>query len=181
MESADFIKVGDRVKAIDEPLNGVVLEVMGDQLMIEWDDGFSERMSRNEVVLAAPFVPDLQRKPIPNKDASARGRANSRIPKSKKDRSVMEVDLHAHALVPNPKRYEPWELRELQLAKAKEAFRTAEQKRVYKLILIHGKGEGKLRELVASFLRGQDGIEFFDAEFLRFKGGATEVRFKKNS
>jgi DNA-nicking Smr family endonuclease len=44
-----------------------------------------------------------------------------------------------------------------------------------KLIVIHGVGEGILREEVRRMLQYYDGVQFHDADMRRYGTGATEV------
>ena len=44
------------------------------------------------------------------------------------------------------------------------------------LVFIHGKGKGRLKEELHSMLDRTERIEFYDAEYSLYSGGATEVK-----
>jgi DNA-nicking Smr family endonuclease len=44
------------------------------------------------------------------------------------------------------------------------------------LIAIHGVGEGVLKNEIRSFLGKKDNVEFFDASYMEYGKGATEIR-----
>jgi dsDNA-specific endonuclease/ATPase MutS2 len=44
------------------------------------------------------------------------------------------------------------------------------------LIVIHGVGNGKLKQEIASILKTVDDIEYYDASYKDYGYGATEVR-----
>jgi dsDNA-specific endonuclease/ATPase MutS2 len=48
------------------------------------------------------------------------------------------------------------------------------------VILIHGVGEGILKEEVRTFLSKQEGVEYFDADFREYGKGATTAEIRYN-
>ena len=49
-----------------------------------------------------------------------------------------------------------------------------------KLIIIHGVGEGVLKDEVRLFLSKKEGIEYFDADYREYGKGATAVELRYN-
>ncbi|MFN3343712.1 MAG: Smr/MutS family protein, partial [Flavobacteriales bacterium] len=65
----------------------------------------------------------------------------------------------------------------MQLQAFKRKMEEAQRKRVQKLIVIHGVGEGVLRSEIRTALRQYENIEVLDADYTKYGRGATEVRF----
>ena len=68
-----------------------------------------------------------------------------------------------------------------QMRELRTFYQRAKAKRVRKLVIIHGVGQGVLKEEVRSFLDLQEGLEFYDADFREYGKGATAVEIRFNS
>jgi len=88
---------------------------------------------------------------------------------------VAEVDLHLHELVEDETRLSDEEKLSYQLAFFERALEAAIRDGKRKLIVIHGVGEGVLREEVRRILQYYDTVQFHDADARRYGSGATEV------
>jgi dsDNA-specific endonuclease/ATPase MutS2 len=88
---------------------------------------------------------------------------------------VAEVDLHLHELVEDETRLSDGEKLEYQIRYFERALESAIRNGKRKLIVIHGVGEGVLREEVRKMLQYYDGVRFYDADMRRYGVGATEV------
>lgn len=186
-------RVGERVTFLNEVGGGEVLALLtGDRIKVRTDDGFELDYPANALVRLAPGseqslntlsahqldmvaandkLADKKRKVVP------KGKTPPRQAKAEKypDGSIMEIDLHLHALVDNEHRMDPGEKLEYQVAYFERMLNTAIREKKRKLIAIHGVGEGKLREEVRKVLRFYEGVRFEDADPHRYGGGATEV------
>lgn len=67
-----------------------------------------------------------------------------------------------------------------QLAEFKSFYKKAKQNHIRKIVVIHGVGEGVLKEEIRTYLSKQDGIEYFDADFREYGKGATTVEIHYN-
>ena len=54
------------------------------------------------------------------------------------------------------------------------------EKDIQKIIVIHGVGEGVLKEEIRSYLSKQEGLEYYDADFREYGKGATAVEIHYN-
>ena len=88
---------------------------------------------------------------------------------------MAEVDLHLHELVEDETRLSDEEKLSYQLAYFERALEAAIRDGKRKLIVIHGVGEGVLREEVRRILQYYDTVQFHDADPRRYGSGATEV------
>jgi DNA-nicking Smr family endonuclease len=59
-------------------------------------------------------------------------------------------------------------------------FKKAKQQHIHKLIVIHGVGEGVLKNEIRTYLSQQDQIEVYDADYSEYGKGATTVEFHPN-
>ena len=188
--SAPRLNKGDRVAFVDEVGGGVVLDILTPgRVRIRTDDGFVLERAARELVLhdkgslqQAYRVSDHQAGMVAANDAMDERRRKKKgdlrpgkTPKRPEDNSVAEVDLHLHELVEDEGRLSDGEKLSYQLAYFERALEGAIRDGKRKLIVIHGVGEGILREEVRRMLQYYDGVRFHDANMSRYGSGATEV------
>ena len=183
------LKMGDRVAFVDEVGGAVVLDApIAGRVRIRTDDGFVLIRSVKELVPYDPVqikqayrVSDHQASMVAANDVmeekrKKRGSAKpGKTPKRPEDASVAEVDLHLHELVEDETRLSQGERLSYQLAYFERTLEAAIRDGKRKLIVIHGVGEGVLREEVRKMLQFYDGVRFHDADMGRYGAGATEV------
>jgi dsDNA-specific endonuclease/ATPase MutS2 len=112
---------------------------------------------------------------LEEKRKKQKGARPGKTPKKAEDNSVAEVDLHLHELVDDERNLSDGEKLEFQLRYFERALEGAIRDGKRKLIVIHGVGEGVLREEVRRMLQYYDTVQFQDADMRRFGAGATEV------
>ena len=188
--AAAKLQVGDRVSFVDEVGGGVVLRNgRPGQVVVRTDDGFElERTLRSLVRVVEQHsqahlkLSDHQAGMIAANDVleerkrkRAGGLRPGKTPKKPEDNGVAEVDLHLHELVEDESHLSPSERLSYQLAYFERALEAAIRDGKRKLIVIHGVGEGVLREEVRRTLQYYQGVQFHDADMRRYGVGATEV------
>lgn len=99
---------------------------------------------------------------------------------SRKPIDVWEIDLHIESLLDSHLGMSNADILKVQLKELRNFYRRATEKHIRKLIIIHGVGEGVLKDEVRLFLSGKEGIEFFDADFREYGKGATAVEIHYN-
>lgn len=181
---------GDRFSFVDEVGGGVVLEVLGaGHVRVRTDEGFVLDRSVRDLVRTVqdPImyrVTDHQAGMVKANDVmeeKMRKRLSGKVArvgktvKKAEDQGVAEVDLHLHELVEDETRLSQGERLSYQLAYFERALEGAIRDGKRKLIVIHGVGEGILREEVRRVLQFYDGVQFHDADMRRYGTGATEV------
>lgn len=87
----------------------------------------------------------------------------------------MEVDLHIEELLDNYSRMSNAEIIQVQLRHLKSALDKAISGNYRKLIVIHGVGNGRLKQEVGKILSTFDNIHFYDGSYSKYGFGATEV------
>lgn len=88
-----------------------------------------------------------------------------------------EIDLHIEHLIDTHNGLSNTEILLKQLTHFRSTFSKAKNQRINKLIVIHGVGEGVLKNEIRTFLARQEHIEFYDASYIDYGKGATEIRF----
>ena len=191
MSEKTGIAVGDEVSFLDEVGGGKVLRMTAkDRVVVRTYDGFELEYPVKMVVKrersASYTVSDHHAKLVAANDRMAeriekdKGKGASannggRPPAKVEDATVMEIDLHLEKLVENEERLTDGEKLSFQLDYFERMLNTAIRLRKRRLVVIHGVGEGVLREEVRKMLQYYDGVQFHDADMRRYGSGATEV------
>lgn len=89
---------------------------------------------------------------------------------------MVEIDLHIHQLVDDDRGMEPYQIREIQMNHFERMMETAMREKRDKVIFIHGKGQGVLKNEIRKALEFYPECSFRDAPFNIYGyEGATEV------
>ena len=179
----DNIKIGDSVEVLDEAISGKVEALDGNKVILVTPDGFSLTYPINEVIKIEEAIE------VSNFEAAEAKRQKNQ-PKKKKSNVVktkqrnapkMEVDLHIHQLVKSTRGLTNFDMLNLQLDTAKRQLEFAIQKRIQKVVFIHGVGEGVLKEELHYLFGKYDNLKYYDADYQKYGLGATEVYIFQNT
>lgn len=188
-------QVGDRVVFVNEVGGGIVLSATRKGfLLVRSDDGFELEyplpalvaVTREERALLS-LISDHQASMraandvLEEKSRRRSGPRPGKTPKRPEDNGVAEVDLHLHELIEDQRSLSHGEKLEFQVRYFERSLESAIRDGKRKLIVIHGIGEGKLREEVRRLLQFYDNVQFHDADMRRYGSGATEVIILRNS
>lgn len=177
-----MIAKGDKVTVLDEDINGVVLEVKGNAVRIETPDGFELEYDKSELVKMGN---ELRKSGIQNISQVIKEKQEpekrSCTKQKKTESKEVAFDLHIEKLVRSTKGMQPYDMLELQIETAQRHIEFAIAKRIPKIVLIHGVGDGKLKAEIEFMLKRYDNIWFQEASFQRYGQGAIEVNFRQNS
>jgi len=119
---------------------------------------------------------DVLHEAFENKDISKRPKP----PKVKKQSAALdEIDLHTEALGISTKGLDNFEILSRQLQALQVAIDAAVMGKQTSLIIIHGVGNGRLREEVHLLLKGHPSVTFFQHSWRpKYGNGATEAFLK---
>ena len=145
------------------------------QIRILNDDGFEEIRPENELIKI--FGNEYISPPNDIEIIKTAKKKKSNIFVSSTKESKWEIDLHIEHLLDTHNGLSNTEILLKQLTHFKSTFSKAKSQRINKLIVIHGVGEGVLKNEIRTFLARQEHIEFFDASYIDYGKGATEIRF----
>lgn len=182
-----FLKVGERVGFLYEIGGGIIKQIQPNgQYLVEDDDGFERLFRSNELVEihGTDFkLPDDAVAQINDDDTiSERHYTSHKETKtgSKKPTEVWELDLHIESLLDSHSGMSNAEILTVQLRELRNFYSKAREKHIRKLIIIHGVGEGVLKDEVRIFLSKKDGVDFYDADFRDYGKGATAAELFYN-
>ena len=177
------LSVGDRVEVLDEALKGRVERILPGSVLVALDDGFELEYAPEQLILLGG---DLR---VSNFDAAQsksikdqkKKKKQSAKPANRNETPALEVDLHAHQLHPEADRMDPYEILNVQLDTAKRQLDFAIAKRIQRVVLIHGVGQGVLKAELEFLLKKYSGIKYYQADFQKYGWGATEVYLYQNA
>ncbi|MCH2230281.1 MAG: Smr/MutS family protein [Crocinitomicaceae bacterium] len=93
---------------------------------------------------------------------------------------VWEIDLHIEEITESHRGLSNAQILTKQMNAFKIFLNKARARSIRKVIVIHGVGEGVLKEEIRFFLDGVMGIEFYDADFRKYGKGATAIEIRYN-
>jgi hypothetical protein len=190
-------KKGDRVKFLNDSGEGTVagFPKVG-WISVEDRDGFTYEHRTEELVLVdlrskeydkyestQPDIIDIVERNI---DKNVAKKANDQFKLLYKNREAnnvkrkgetMEVDLHIHELMDKYDKLTNGEIVQIQMQHFERTLRIAENKKIPRVVYIHGVGQGVLRAEIRKMLHQYyPNCEFLDAPYNQYGYGATEVR-----
>jgi hypothetical protein len=87
----------------------------------------------------------------------------------------MEINLHIEELLDNYKGMSNAEIILVQLKHFQRALDTAISEHYRKLIVIHGVGNGRLKQEVRTLITSYKHLQYYDASYTKYGFGATEI------
>lgn len=180
-------KLGDKVAVLDDVLKGTVIKIEGSDITVETDDGFPMNYKEKELVLLRHDQSDLSKySDIVNEDllhksddSKPKKKSLFKSDNSDKNQPIMEVDLHIHQLTNSSRGMDNYDMLNLQINTAKQKLEFAIRNRIQKVVFIHGKGAGVLKQEL-EFLFNNYHVKFYEASFQKYGLGATEVYIYQN-
>jgi len=180
-------EVNDKVEVLDDALEGRVIKIDGKTIYVETSEGFLMEFEASELVK----IEEEQSRMISSENISISEIIKEKQP-TKRTKSIkvkpkernappMEVDLHIEKLVRSYKGMSNYDILSLQLDTVKRQISFAVNKRIPKIVFIHGVGEGVLKAELDFMLARYDNLKFYDANFQKYGLGATEVYIFQNS
>lgn len=151
------LKIGDKVSVINEPIDGIVVEIRKNEIVLETMDGFRLPYSKKEIVV---YKTDLELdKLLDFIDKTPQKTTQISNPKKQKTQSV--VDLHYEGesnSIP---------ILKIQLNQFKTALNLAIKANQTEITFIHGVGAGKLRKEIETILH-KNKISFTDGSYAKY-------------
>ena len=174
--------IGQKVAVLDDVVEGIVVAVDHQNISIETTDGFMLKYQANELValnnqVIKPSELMQNQHLFKSKDIEKKRSTAYKI-----DKNIPEVafDLHIEKLVANYKGMSNFDILELQLETAKRHIEFAINKRIQRIVLIHGVGEGVLKNELGYLFKKYPKIIVQEANYQKYGQGATEIYFRQN-
>ena len=179
-------KLGDKVLVLDEDLSGIVKSIKGNMVSIETEDGFLIDFNTEALVKNKPtsfknhiFSHSNLSTVVSEKEPSKK-RKQPKVKVKERFQPTMEVDLHINQLVRSTKGMSKHDMLILQLDTTKRRLEFAINKRIQKVVFIHGVGEGVLKTELEYLFGRYNNVKFYDANYQKYGLGATEVYIYQN-
>ena len=174
------LKVGDYVQVIDDTLEGIVTEILANQVRVKDKDDFVYQYHSDQVVkIPQPLnIDTTEIKQVvyeENKETNEINKFNS-----SRTQQIPEVDLHIHELIASTKNMTDFQMLQLQLETAEKRLVKAIENKEKRLVFIHGIGKGRLKNELSVLFHRYRQVEFYDADFQKYGFGATEVYIFEN-
>ncbi|MBD8084108.1 Smr/MutS family protein [Chryseobacterium caseinilyticum] len=163
------MKIGEKVSALDEVLNGVVTSVNGNTVVFKDEYGFTYQYPKEKLVPKNAEIYEnikIVKKAEPKKTVS-----------KKHDKNPMILDLHFENLVKNPNDYDSFERLFLQKEKLVQTINFCRKNHLKRLEIVHGIGDGTLQRMVLDVLESLTNLDFYNKEILHHQSGAVMVDF----
>lgn len=183
-----IFSVGDQVKFIDEQGEGIVVAVLSLDLVRLDVDGLLFEYNVTDIIkvnesneVTHILKTDNKRFDdylIPEQPIEEWGigdRISQKIFKSISKNGLPIKDLHIEKLVGQPERIAKNKILGIQIQHLEQFIEECHHRGAYRCIVIHGVGEGVLRNEVRKVLRSH-GIAYSDADYNEFGAGATQFR-----
>lgn len=177
-------EIGERVLFLYEKGGGIVLKnVNSNQVIIQDDDGFEQSYPINELVKIHGLIDTEDINPIAKEEETLQHKSNYSVVKDNAaldSKKYWELDLHIESLTDDHRGMSNFDIMKTQLQEFKRFFNKAKSNNIEKIVVIHGVGEGVLKNEIRNYLANQEFVEFFDASYLEYGKGATEVKILKH-
>ncbi len=177
---------GDKIRFLNEEGGGIITSIISsDEIQVETEDGFTMVYSRKDLVLDRRskdygYISDDIVKEKVQADLSEQQKRllNKKVNHTEylaKGQETWEVDLHIEELIDNHHNMSNAEIMQVQISRLKAFLYQAQTKGVHRMIIIHGRGEGVLKNEVWKILGTHSNYDFHDASYREYGYGATEV------
>ncbi|MEY4351650.1 MAG: hypothetical protein RL078_1729 [Bacteroidota bacterium] len=162
-----MFEVGQEVSILHETGVFKVLEIEAGQLTLQDEFGFSQKIASNLVV---------PRKAVSTNKLIVKDTSNLAPTSTKKSPQKSEpfIDLHAEALGLSAQ-LQAHDLLLSQMSAFKKFCNLQHQQRVQKFKVIHGAGEGRLKQEIRMLVQGKAGLQMHDAQWHHGAVGASII------
>jgi len=171
------LEIGNKVAVLDDVITGVITSVVGENISIIASDGMKYTYFSSELVKIG-----VDQNELINKVAVSKSFLKNKLKTEQKKTSfkkvknevIMEVDLHAEKLVKSTRGMDNFDILNLQIRVAQSKIEYCVQKKISKIIFIHGVGEGVLKSEL-HYLLNKYPVKYYEASYQQYGLGATEV------
>jgi hypothetical protein len=190
---------GQRVKFLNDEGEGTVVAFpQKGWVLVEDRDGFTYEHREEDLVavgnwhkeydMYSKVLPDIMDVVERNLDKNVAQKANAQFKQLYKNRDAqphyrddtMEVDLHIHQLLDHYGGMSNSEIISIQLEHFERTLRLAEEKKLRRVIYIHGVGQGVLRAEIRKMLsQYYPNCSYMDGPYTTYGYGATEVTIRR--
>ncbi|MGB0878987.1 MAG: Smr/MutS family protein [Polaribacter sp.] len=178
------LEIGTQVAVLDDVLKGIVVGISDNIISVKTDDGMIFNFTPSELVKIEANQDEISKysdinNALLNQKINEKTKTKSAFIKNK-NQVILEVDLHIHQLTKSTKGMDNYDMLSLQIDTARHKIEFAIQKRISKIVFIHGVGQGVLKSEL-QFLLKKYPVKYYDASYQKYGLGATEVYIYQNA
>ncbi len=174
---------GQKVVFLHESGHGIVDSIASNgRIIILDEDGFKREYLKSQLAIVQneqyPIDEDVATNiALQDQGLSGANSVNTYSAERRKN-DVSEIDLHIEEITESHRGLSNHEILSRQMIAFRQFYQRARSQKKGKIVIIHGVGEGVLRYEVRSFLNKENGVEYFDADYLDYGQGATVILMK---
>ena len=184
-------EIGNKVKFVNENLEGEVVIILSDKkVVVSCSDGFEREVSVNEILVVGEnneisYSVDetiFSEKIVAPKYEKVKSSLLTKYINTSKYKvgGVIEVDLHLEELVEFPEKLDDWQRLHTQMQHVKNCLNASMNKKIRRIVFIHGVGTGVLKTELLNYLANFEQFDVKDADAREYGAGATEVYIKNS-
>jgi ABC-type sugar transport system ATPase subunit len=162
-----MIKIGDIVRLIDEPAQGIVTAFKGQRAIVDIEGGFEEEFLISKLIKIELLNYEMEMNEEKHQDSYVEIRPEK----------TTEIDLHIESLFVHWKKIPSEEYLHRQINAMKEELYLARKNKLDKLIVIHGKGKGILKNAIIDILNSERNLSYQAMTKDKYKDAAIEIYF----
>ena len=163
------IVVGSQVSLLRETGIYTVCKIENSTIFVTDEFGFDYKFLLTDVIVRNEIKVDDK---LPNKDQPT----NSKSVNS--GNKLHEIDLHFDQISSTDKGYSAHEKLTLQIKTFKNFFNEMLKKRQTRFVVVHGAGQGKLKEELTLLVRGKEGVGMHDNNYSNGKVGSSLIEIQ---
>ncbi len=175
-----MFRIGEKISFLHDSGFGVITEIVSPtQVKVRDDFGFEQLHFVKDLVKIHGSMEEEDYVPAPKDEEPSESRARYSIQKDRSStgaKDYWELDLHIESLTEDHRGLSNFEIMKIQMSEFKRFLSKARAQGMQKLVVIHGVGEGVLKNEIRNYLAQQEFLEFYDASYLEYGKGATEIR-----
>jgi hypothetical protein len=176
--------LNERVAFLREKGYAIVKSISKNKLLVLDDDGFERNVHADELVkiIANEFFIETQRSHHSEKDNCKKEyKPNVKKQKKKQEGTIdfLEIDLHIEKLPDEILNTPSLHYIELQMKALRHFIEKAKKNRLSYFVVIHGVGDGILKNEVLSYLSKFEYFKIDVADHTKYGNGATKVLIDK--
>jgi len=168
--------VGQQVSVLRESGIFTIKEILKTQLVLTDEFGFSYTYTQDLVVARQAI--DVQK--IKNKDQITSVRTQHQKPPTTKENTLPSIDLHAEELG-LPAQLSAHDVLLAQLAAFRQFCNQQARSRHVKFLVIHGAGEGRLKQEIKLLVLSRSGMSMHDAQWSNGAVGTSRIELILNA
>jgi dsDNA-specific endonuclease/ATPase MutS2 len=173
-------EIGEEVSFLYEKGEGKIVKILSKNEVLLVDD-FGFEQTYDIKFLVKKIGKSIQEKmnvPLKDEEFKPKHKKHSVIQDKTTKKDYWELDLHIEQLTDVYRGLSNFEILSIQLRAFKNFLARAKANNIQKLVIIHGVGEGILKNEIRNHLASLTIYDFFDASYLEYGKGATEIRLK---